>query len=246
MKILLANPNTTSAMTDSMAAVARQVASAQTELVTSTAPSGFPYISCRAEAQVAGAILLDTIAAHADNVDAVIVAAFGDPGLNAARELFDLPIVGVAEAAVVTATMLGQQFGIVTFTPAMIPWYREAVERTGLCGRFTGIRTPAAPMGSIESVRETLREPLLTEVRAAVAEDGADVVIMGGGPLAGLARQIEGAEAVLIDPVEAAVKQAEALVALAPFGARAGSFSRPPGKAGTGLPHALTSYVKPR
>ncbi|MEM7407831.1 MAG: aspartate/glutamate racemase family protein [Pseudomonadota bacterium] len=245
MRILLTNPNTTSTMTDDMAAVARRVANADTEIVTSTAPSGFPYISCRAEAQVAGAVVLDTIAAQRSKVDAVIIAAFGDPGLDAARELFDLPVVGVAEAAMASALMLGERFAIVTFTPAMSPWYLEAVRRTGLERRFAGLRTPDVAMGAIASVRETLREPLLAEVRAAVAQDGADVVILGGGPLAGLARGLPDPGAVLIDPVEAAVKQAEALVTLSPGGAHAGSFARPPAKAGTGLPQALSDYVKP-
>ena len=65
--------------------------------------------------------------AEAPPVDAAIIAAFGDPGLAAARELFDFPVVGMAEAAILTAVQLGGRFAIVTFTPAMTPWYLASV-----------------------------------------------------------------------------------------------------------------------
>jgi len=53
------------------------------------------------------------------NVDGAILAAYGDPGLFGARELFDIPVVGVSEAAMLTACMVGQRFVIVTFATAL-------------------------------------------------------------------------------------------------------------------------------
>ena len=131
-RILLVNPNMTEAMTDRMAAVARAAVGDRAEIVTRTAPRGFPYIASRAEAQVAGAIALETIAEAVGGCDAVILAAFGDPGLTAARELFDVPVVGMAQAACLTATMLGETFSVVTFTPLMTRWYADCVRATGL------------------------------------------------------------------------------------------------------------------
>ena len=107
MRLLLLNPNMTESMTESMAAIATNVAPAGTEILALTAPRGFPYIASRAEAQIAGAIACESIAEHAEDVDAVIIAAFGDPGLRAARELFDIPVIGMAEAALMTAAMPG-------------------------------------------------------------------------------------------------------------------------------------------
>ena len=57
MKILLLNPNMSTDMTGSMARVASAVTGPGTTLVPVTAKTGFPYISSRAEAQVAGAIV---------------------------------------------------------------------------------------------------------------------------------------------------------------------------------------------
>ena len=89
MRLLLLNPNMTEAVTERLATVARAIASPGTEILPVTAPRGFPYISSRAEAQVAGALVLEMLAERAGTFDAAIVAAFGDPGLFPARELFD-------------------------------------------------------------------------------------------------------------------------------------------------------------
>src|ERR1700742_1320032 len=102
----------TQAVTDLMADAGRSVAATGTEIVPATAPRGVPYISTRAEAQIGGAIALEMLAEHAGTIDAAILAAFGDPGLLGARELFDFPVIGVSEAAMLTACMLGQRFAV--------------------------------------------------------------------------------------------------------------------------------------
>ena len=246
MKILLLNPNMSQHMTDAMQVVAQRAAAPGTTIVTATADSGFPYISSRAEAQVAGGIALDLIAQHLQaerGIDAVILVAFGDPGLRAARELFDIPVVGMAEAAMYSACMLGHRFAFVTFTRHLTPWYEESVALAGLDGRFAGVHTPTQAFQSIEGVQDELFEPLRALVGRAVQDRGADVVVLAGAPLAGLAQRIEGAAAVLVDPISAAVCQAEALVRLSPRGAHAGSFARPPGKPNLGLPPALSRWI---
>ena len=243
MKILLLNPNMSATMTESMTRVASAVTGPGTTLVPVTAETGFPYISSRAEAQVAGAIVLDTIARRRAEVDAVVIAAFGDPGLLAARELFDLPVVGMAEAAMMSALLLGQRFAFVTFTRHMRPWYEQSVQQAGLQNRFAGVRTPEVGFKSVTTVQDELFDALRGLVHQAVDEDGADVVILAGAPLAGLAQRYSDAPAVLVDPISAAVSQAEALCRLAPRGAHAGSFTRPPPKASAGLPSALAARL---
>jgi len=242
MRILLINPNMTEAMTVSMTAVARAVAGRDAEIVPLTARTGFPYIASRAEAQISGANVLEMIAEHQHEVDAVIVAAFGDPGLVAARELFDLPVVGMAEAAVITAAMLGERFSIVTFSPHMARWYSDCVRQTGLEARFTGVRCPAKAPASVDTVAVALRGDLLALVSEATAQDGADVVILGGAPLAGLAQELSPqAQGLLIDPVAAATCQAMTLIRLAPnYPQRVG---RPAAKASHGLGKALTDII---
>lgn len=242
MRLLMINPNMTEAMTLPMARVAQDLVGDAAEIVALTAAQGFPYISSRAEAQIAGAHLLEMIADHHTRVDAVIVAAFGDPGLVAARELFDLPVVGMAEAAIMTAAMLGDRFSVVTFSPHMARWYADCVRQTGLEARFTGVRCPKIAPTSVDNVATELRADLIDLVGQATSTDGADVVILGGAPLAGLAKEIaKEVDGLLIDPIAAATAQAMSLVSLAPdYGRRV---ARPAAKPSKGLSPALASLI---
>ena len=247
MRILLLNPNTTKGITDLLLSAGREVASMGTEIVPLTASRGVPYIATRAEAQIAGAMTLEMLAEHSREVDAAIIAAFGDPGLFGARELFDIPIVGMAEAAMLSACMLGRRFSVVTFARALGPWYQECVEMHGLRERCAGIRMLDGAFRSISKVQEE-NETLLVELaNRAVHEDDADVIILAGAPLAGLASRVKAKIPVpVVDQAAAAVKQAEALVALAPRKATAGTFRRPDPKPTVGLPDALGRHIEHR
>jgi len=247
MKILLLNPNTTAAVTDLLHAAGSKVASPGTELVPATAPRGVPYIATRAEAQIGGAIALEMLAEAGDGVDAAIIAAFGDPGLFGARELFSFPVVGLAEAAMLTACMVGRRFSIVTFAGALAPWYEECVAMHGLASRCAGIRTLDGSFKSISEVQAEKEELLVALANRAVEQDAADVVILSAAPLAGLAAKVGDRIPVpVIDPVAAAVRQAETLAVLKPRKAIAGTFRRPDSKPTTGLAEPLAAVIEHR
>jgi Asp/Glu/hydantoin racemase len=174
--------------------------------------------------------------------DAAIIAAFGDPGLFGARELFDIPVVGMAEAAMLTACMLGRRFAIVTFAQALGPWYQECVESHGLAGRLAGIRMLDGRFNSVSDVQDEKEQLLVDLANQAVTEDEADVVILAGAPLAGLADKVKDRIPVpVVDQIAAAVKQAEALVSLKVRKATAGTFRRPASKPAIGLSGPLTA-----
>jgi allantoin racemase len=247
LRILVLNPNTTESVTALMIEAARSVAAAGTELIPMTAKRGLPYISTRAEAQIGGAIALEMIAEAQANVDAVIIAAYGDPGLLGARELFDIPVIGISEAAMLTACMLGQRFALVALSTAFNGWYRDCVEMHGLTGRCAGIYGLDRSFTSIADVQDENLEALVALARNAIEAQDADSMIFAGAPLAGLARKVrERIPVPIIDPIAAAVKQAEALIALAPRKAALGSFKRPAGKASIGLSASLSAYIAQR
>jgi len=247
MKLLLLNPNTSTAVTELMTDVGQRAAAPSTELVPCTASRGVPYISTRTEAQIGGAIALEMLAERHTKVDAAIIAAFGDPGLFAARETFDIPVVGMAEAAMLTACMAGRRFAIVTFAQALGPWYEECVRDHGLRERCAGIRMLDTPFKAISDVG-TEKENLLVDLaRRAIVEDEADVLIFAGAPLSGLAERVADRIPVpVVDQVVAAVKQAEALVALRLRKATAGTFRRPAAKPTIGLADALAIRLEHR
>jgi Asp/Glu/hydantoin racemase len=246
MRLLLLNPNTTEAVTGLLLAAGQAVAAPGTVLLPATAPRGVPYIATRAEAVLGGAVALEMLA-EARDIDGAIIAAFGDPGLGGARELFDFPVVGMAEAAMLTACMLGRRFSIVTFAQALEPWYREGVEWNGLGHRCAAIRCLEGAFQDIAGVQAEKEALLVDLANRTVAEDGADVVILAGAPLAGLAARVAGRVAVpLVDGVQAAVKQLEALVSLQPRKALAGSYRRPAPKPSLGLPASLAGRIAGR
>src|SRR5579859_3870393 len=154
MRILVLNPNMSQSITERLASAARKAAAPGTVIIPLTAQRGVPYIATRAEAQIGGAIALEMLAEHHRDVDAAIIAAFGDPGLFGARELFDLPVVGMAEASMLTACMLGRRFAIVTFARALGPWYQECVEMHGMAARCAGLRMLDGPFESIDDVQD--------------------------------------------------------------------------------------------
>lgn len=246
VRLLIVNPNTSEEITARLLAVACTAATAGTQVTALTATRGFPYLATRAEAQIGGAVAMEMLAEHHEQHDAAIVAAFGDPGLFGARELFDIPVVGMSEAAMLTACMLGRRFGIVTFARALGPWYEECVDAHGLRGRLAGIRMGDHPFQSVAGVGEETEDLLVELARRSVHEDGADVVVLAGAPLAGLAgRMKDRVEVPLVDQMAAAVKQAEVLVGLDVRKATAGTFRRPDPKLSRGLPPSLAARFDP-
>ncbi|MCA0301256.1 MAG: aspartate/glutamate racemase family protein [Proteobacteria bacterium] len=247
MKILVANPNTSTAVTDLLVAAGQRVASPGTELVPMTASRGVPYIATRAEAAIGSAMALEMLAERRGIMDAAIVAAFGDPGLGGARELFDFPVVGMAEAAMLVACTLGRRFGIVSFSRSLEPWFAEIVDWHGMTGRCAAIRTLDEGFRSISEVQHEKEAVLVDLALKTVADDKADVIILAGAPLAGMAQRIrERVPVPLVDGIQAAVTMAEGLVRLAPRKATAGTFRRPGPKDSKGLAAPLADLIAHR
>lgn len=240
MRLLIVNPNTSTSVTDLIEAEARRVAAPSTEIAMATAPFGVAYIETRFEALIAGYATAVVAGERAGAYDAMVVAAFGDPGITALREALNVPVVGMTEAALMSACLLGQRFSIVAITPRITTWYRENVERNGLIGRLASIRNLDEPLRDIGTVQEDHAERLVALCKDAVRNDHADSIILAGAPLAGLARRVKDRLPVpVVDGVSSAVCHAQTLAQLAPDGATEGSFARPPIKPNTGLPEAL-------
>jgi allantoin racemase len=245
MKIVLVNPNTSNDMTQRMVDTASSVLAPDVQLLALTADRGMPYIASRAEALIAGHLTLEILAEHAADADAMVIAAFGDPGLVAARELFEVPVTGMAEAAMLTACMLGHTFSIITFSRTLVPWYEDAVALAGLGARCCSIRVPDCSFASVATVQHELEDELVALAERAVAEDAADVVILAGAPLTGLATKIADRVPVpLVDPLLAAVGQAQLLARLQVRAARRGRYARPAAKPAIGVAPALRAWIE--
>ena len=215
MKILLYNPNTSTSITEKLYETARLVISKETTLIPKTAEKGFPYISTKVEAQITGTLVLEKIAELHSQYDAIIIAAFGDPGLIPAKTLFNLPIIGLGEAAMLSACLFGKKFSIISFTNAMAAWYEESVELLGLQSRYAGFRAIDGVNLTIDKIQTLQKKSLIESAKNAINIDGGDVVIFAGAPLSGFKIIVQKDISVpVIDCAEAAVKQAELAVVM--------------------------------
>ena len=212
--ILLINPNTSDATTAMMVAIAQEEAADRVRIDGISAPFGAPLIvdepalSIAAEAvgSLAGAI-------RERAVDGVIVAAFGDPGLEGLREQVDRPVTGIAEASMAEAACGAEgrprRFSVVTTTPLLVRRIEQRAVQYGYRDRFAGVRlTPGDPV-TLMADRTALTEALGAACREAVELDGAQALVIGGGPLALAARALKGRFLVpIIEPIPAAVRLA--------------------------------------
>jgi Asp/Glu/hydantoin racemase len=217
MRILVVNSNTTDSVTARIGTAARAVASPGTEVEAVSAPFGLPLIVTRADWLVAGPATLAALAARRGTYDAAVIACFGDPGLDAAKELLDVPVLGISEAAFHAAAMLGRRFGVVSFTAALRPMFEECLAHHGLAARCAGFRMGPAFSGDPGRVAEERLDLLAALCAESVAQDGAEAVILAGGPLAGIAPALQPRVPVpLVDGTQAAVRLAEAMAGLCP------------------------------
>jgi len=171
------------------------------------------------------------VEAESDDIDACIVACFGDPGAAGAKEMVSIPVVGEGEAALHFAHLLGYSYTIITVEETSIPIMKNMARFCGLSERLSSVR--AVPFGvmdfSLACVDDVVRQSL-----AAVKDDGADVIVMGctgtGVDMAAVAEsrlEMElGVRVPVVDPVKAAISLAQGLVA-------------------TGLTHSKKAYPTP-
>lgn len=240
MKLLLINPNTSQSVSDLIAAEARRAAAPDTQIDVLTAPFGVAYIETRFESLIGAYAAAELAAEHCNCHDAIVIAAFGDPGIEGIREALDIPVIGLTEAALMTACQLGKRFSIVAISRRITAWYRDCVYNYCLTDRLASIRCLDNPLQDIGRVQEDHEARLGALCLSAVEDDGADVIIIAGAPLAGLARSIKHRIPVpVVDGVSSAVCQAQTLVSLAPVPARKGSFAPPPVKPNKGLSEGM-------
>ena len=157
MRLLIINPNISQSVTDLIRVEAQRSASSGTEITMQTAAFGVAYIETRFEAMIGAYATAQLAGQHHAGHDAVIVAAFGDPGLAALREVLPVPVLGLTESALASACLLGNRFSIIAISQRIRAWYREVVQANGLSGRLASIRALDRPLASIGEVQSSQR-----------------------------------------------------------------------------------------
>lgn len=149
--------------------------------------------------------------------DGIVSYCFVNPGVDAAREAVNIPVLGSGEAAINLALNLGRRIGIVTILPNLLPLIRKQNQEYRAMGKIVSLRTINVPVLGLYT-DEQLLEKLYEESRKAVYEDGADVIVLGCTGLGGIANDLcrkliqNNINVPVIDPAGASVKVMEAIV----------------------------------
>ncbi len=242
MKIKLINPNTTWSMTAKIGACAREVARPGTEVVAVSPAMGPVSIESHYDEALAVPGLLQEVAAgERDGCDGYVIACFGDPGLKAARELSHGPVVGIAEAAMHVASLVGSSFSVVTTLGRTIGQAWALAEAYGMKRFCANVRACELPVLELERPGSDARNRITEECRRALAEDGSDVIVLGCAGMTDLCDHVTRALGVpVVDGVAAATTLVESLVALRLATSKRGELARPVSKPIVGMLKGFT------
>lgn len=229
MKLLLVNPNTSALMTQAMTACAQQVAAAGTTVVGRQPSFGPQSIESHFDDVFGAAGVAEQVRlAQSENFDAVVIACFGDPGLDAARELTRAPVLGIAEAAFHAASFVATGFSVVTTLTRTCVIAERLVHRYGFERSCRGIHGTDIPVLDLEACGEATISTIEQAARQALARDRSEAIVLGCGGMATLCATLQERLGVpVIDGVSAAVKFAEALVGLRLQTSKVGDYAAP-------------------
>ncbi len=245
MKLLLVNANTSDFVTDKVRAAAAAAASPGTEIRAVTGTFGARVIATRAENAIAAHATLALAAEHAPGCDGMLVAVSYDTAVRAARELLDIPVLGMTEAALHVASLVGGRVGMVVFGRRTLGLYRDAVAESGLGACVAGWRAlesaaPFAPGNQDEADRM-----VVAACADLVERDMAEAIVLTGAVMAGVPARLQPQiDVPVFDGITAGVPLLEALVRIRPAKPRAGSFAPPSGRETVGLAGPLAARLR--
>jgi allantoin racemase len=235
-RIKIINGNTCAPMTANIDATAQAVRLPQTQVVTVQPHRGPESIESFYDEYLAIPGILEQIILDRES-DAFILACWGDPGIDAAREITPKPVIGIAEASLYVANMLAAKWSVVTTMHRVREMVEQTIQKTGLRDRCASVRTTELAVLDTEHNREATVQALLEAGRLAIATDGAEALCLGCAGMSGLDQQLEAILGVpVIDAVAAAVKLAESLIGLKKFTSKQRTYQSPELKAIPGYP----------
>jgi len=212
-RILVINPNTNPAVTQRVRAAAAHLASPQVVLDVVNPETGPFSIESPPEREQAERRVIELIRDSLPmRYDAYVLACFDDIALEAARALVSVPVVGTCEAGIAATRAISPRFAIVTTVDAAVPGIRELMRRYG-AGDAASVRAAGIGVAAAASATDETRQRIAQTVRAAIAEDGVQAILLASGGLTGQAEDVARESGLpVVDGVAAAIERAVSLV----------------------------------
>ncbi|WP_037360963.1 aspartate/glutamate racemase family protein [Amycolatopsis orientalis] len=233
-RLLVVNCNISESITSVIDAAARAAAGPDAEVATIAPSWGVASAEGYLDGQLASVAMLDAVRRYDRPYDAVVLAGFGEPGREAFRELLEVPVVDITDAAVHVALMLAPRFGVVTSLPRAIVQIQDSLHSAGVAANCVGVRAADLPVLKVGTLEIGPESPLVVQSRT-LLEQGAEALVLGCAGLAGLDKEVSAHLGVpVIDPVAAGVAMAEALVRLGHRTSKLRTYAAPRAKARPG------------
>jgi allantoin racemase len=230
------NPNTSQAMTTSIGQSATAIAAPDTTVeVVSPAMGPESIESHYDEALAVPGVLAEIAAGEQAGVSGYVIACFGDPGLDAAREIARGPVVGIAEAAMRTAAFLGRSFSVVTTLDRSRGRTWDLADRYGLSKFCRGVHATDIAVLDLDLDPSALKKVIAASLAAATT-DGSDAIVLGCAGMSAFGPAISAEIGLpVVDGVQAGVLLVQSLVRMGLRTGSLGEFAPPLPKKYTGL-----------
>ena len=206
MKIVMINPNSSKEMTAAIQAAAEKFAEgrfAVQTLATEGAPAFIDYFEDHAQA-LPGMIRI--IRDYEAEADAFIIACHCDPNLKIMKQITNKPVIGIGEASMYMAAMLGGRFTVLSTDPHSVPHKQDLIHEYGLDHFCASVRVTDPAIQD-----QTLA--YIDAGRKALQEDYAEVIVLGCAGMCELTDALTQAlQMPVLDGIICALIQAEGLV----------------------------------
>jgi allantoin racemase len=186
MKILIVNPNSSSEMTAKIKETALHFASGSFEVDCLPTPGAPDYIETYEDQLKAAPGMIRLVRENEEKCDAFIVACHCDPNLDAIKEITTKLVVGIGEASMKIASMLGHRFSVVTDTIHSVPNKEALARKYHLQEALASAR---APERNTEGL--SFDEKIFRAAETAVKEDHAEVLVLGCAGMTGLDKRLQ-------------------------------------------------------
>ncbi|MBM4429371.1 MAG: aspartate/glutamate racemase family protein [Chloroflexi bacterium] len=232
VRICVINPNSTAAMTDHLRHDLEQIKRPDTQLLVINPEYGPVSVESMYDETLAGAQVLPLVQkANEEGYDAIILACFSDPGLDAAKEISDVPVFGIEETSLHVAAMLGHKFAITVGYPRRAPIRQWHARLRGVGDAYASCLVMNMSVLDMHAKPTEAKARILELARRAVQEEGVEVIVLGCAGLSGYAENLERELGVtVVDPSAVTLKVAEALTELGLRHSKVARFAKPPAK----------------
>lgn len=229
MKLAIINPNSTESMTKKCEEVALKFKNNDTEIWASNPLNSPKSIEGHYDEVRSLAGLMDEVLKAKEwGADAYVIACFDDPGIAAARELVDGPVVGICEAAMHMTSMVSSSFSVVTTLNRSVPIIEELSHKYGMDKFCKKVRAADIPVLSLEDDSCFAMDKIEKEILKAVEEDRCEAIILGCAGMADLTIELsKKCNIPVVDGVLCAIKLAESLVGAKLMTSKINSYAYP-------------------